>query len=104
MVSDLDTRYVLFAIWGGGTVLAYGRVLYVRTRSYWLHRDIRARREVLAGLALFFAALCSMIAILAALFGTPGTGERQAIMSFALGAFLAAGIIMATERRKERRR
>lgn len=98
-MADVDTRYVLFAIWGGGSVLVYGRVLYLRIRSYLIHHDGRARRELLAAAALFLVALGCGISVAFLLFGVSGTPVRQTAVSIALGAFLAAGIIMATERR-----
>lgn len=99
---DLDGRLIVLLVWGGGTVLAYGRVLLNRTRAYRLHRDSRARRDLASGIALFLTALCSGLSIAFVLFGPAGGGARAFAVAVALGAFFAAGIVMASEKPVER--
>ena len=94
----MDWRLIVLALWGGGTVLVYGRVLLIRQQSYRLHRDRRSRRDLLAALGLFLVALCSGLSIAVVVFGRNGDGMRSFATALALGAFLAVGILMATEK------
>ncbi len=99
---DVDGRLIVLALWGGGTVVAYGRVLYLRRESYRIHRDRRSRRDLMAAFGLFLTAVCSGLSIAFVLFGPAGSGPRGFIISVALGAFLAVGILMATEKAEQR--
>ena len=88
----------MLALWGGGTVFAYGRVLLVRRRAYALHHDRRARRDYLSAFGLFIVALLAGSAVGFVLFEEQGQGLRPFVITLALGAFLAVGILMATEK------
>lgn len=90
-------RILILVVWGGGTVLVYARALMKRLRSYRIHHDRRSRRDLMVGFALFLTAMCSALAIAFVLFGQQGTGIRGFFVSISLGAFLAAGWVMAGE-------
>jgi hypothetical protein len=60
--------------------------------------DARSRREALEAFGLFLTAVGAAFAILIALFGEAGTGVRGFLTALALGAFVATGFIMATDR------
>ena len=94
----MDWRLVMLALWGGGTVLTYARVLWMRRASYSLHHDRRARRDYLTAFGLFLVALASALSIALVLFGDSGAGARGFATAVSLGAFLAVGLIMATEK------
>jgi hypothetical protein len=73
-------------------------------RRYKLHRRDRrrmvradVRRDLLSGVALFLAALGSAAATAFVLLGPAGTGPRSFATALALGAFVGALFIMATE-------
>jgi len=93
MTVNVDTRWLAYMVWGVGTVIVYGAVLRKGYRSWHAHRDNRARRELIERTARFFVALASAAGILFALFGEPGNGFRALVISLALGAFTAAGVI-----------
>lgn len=90
-------RLALVIFWGGGTLWFYGQVLAKRLRSWRLHHDKRSKRDLIAGIALFMVALSSSLSILVVLLGAGGTGIRGFFAAISLGAFLAAGIVMASE-------
>jgi len=90
---SIDTRWLAYMVWGVGTVFVYAGVLRKGYRSWEAHRDPRSRRELIARTARFFVALASAAGILFALFGEPGSGFRALVISLALGAFTAAGVI-----------
>lgn len=94
----LDTRFAVLAVWGLGTVVVYGYVL-MRRRRLWLRRRSREdAHELLASVALFITALASALAIGFVLFGPVGTGIRGLFTALALGAFSAAGLVMASDK------
>jgi hypothetical protein len=97
----MDLKFAIYVVWGLGTVVVYGIVLRKRRRSYRLHHDARSRRDLISGLALFITSLCSFLAITFVLFGEPGTGIRGLFAATALGAYLGAGIVMASEENLE---
>lgn len=97
-MSDLDGRLIVLLLWGGGTVGAFAQVLINRVRSWRLHRDVRARRDLLEAIGLFAVAIASAGSIAFLLFGSMGTGLRGVSVAVSLGAFLAVGIFMAQER------
>ncbi len=94
----MDWRLVMLIVWGGGTVVTYARVLWLRRRSYTIHHDRRSRRDYLTAFGLFLVALTSAMSIAMVLFGEATTGARGFATSVALGAFLAVGLLMATEK------
>lgn len=93
----MDLRLVSYLVWGVGTVLVYGIVLRKRRRSYRLHHDARAWRDLLEAVALFITALASLLAVTLVLFGPGGQGIRGLFVAMALGAYSAAGLVMASE-------
>jgi Ni/Fe-hydrogenase subunit HybB-like protein len=94
---SLDTKLLFYGIWGIGVILVYGVVL-LRTRQRWkVRRDKRAQRDLIAAVALFLAALAASLAIFMVLFGPLGVGVRGFFSALALGAFFAAGLVMATD-------
>lgn len=100
-MPDLDLRLAVLFVWGGGTVGAYGSVLWRRMHAFQVHHDTRSRRELLAGFGLFLTALCAALAVVVVLFGEAGTGIRGWFSAIALGAFFGAGLVMASEVRSE---
>lgn len=102
-MPDLDLKLVVLFVWGGGTVASYGSVLVRRVRAFRIHRDIRSRRELLAGFGLFLTSLASCMAVVFVLFGEAGTGIRGWFSAIALGAYFGAGLVMASEVRSEDR-
>ena len=87
----------MLILWGGGTVLTYARVLWLRRRSYGFHHDRRSRRDYLSAFGLFLVALFSAFSIASVLFeGT--AGARGFSTAAALGAYLAVGLLLATEK------
>lgn len=101
-MTGLDTRFVAYAVWGLGTVLLYTVVLIRARRAYTKRRDRRARRDLIGSFALFITALASFLAITGVLWGPVGTGIRGFLVALALGAFFAAGIVMAFAPTQER--
>lgn len=99
--DDEFRRLVMLLVWGGGTVAAYGTVFLHRLRSWHLHRDIRSRRELISAFGLLLTAGCSALATGFVLLGPVGTGIRGWFVAIALGAFLAAGIVMASETKSD---
>jgi hypothetical protein len=97
-VTPVDTRFIAFLVWGVGTVLVYGFVLYDRIQRFHQWRDARSLRSMLTAVGLFITALGAGIAIALVLFGQPGSGIRGLAVSMSLGAFFATGLIMATTR------
>jgi rhamnogalacturonyl hydrolase YesR len=94
----IDTRVLAFVVWGLGTVLAYAYVMDGRYRTFLTRRDRRSVREFSASVALFLTALASSIAIGLSLWNEDGEAARQFFSALALGAFFAAGVVMATDR------
>ena len=97
-MPDIDGRLIVLFLWGGGTVLAYGRVLLVRSRAFQMHHDRRAMRDLVSGIGLFLTALCSGLSIAFVLLEPYGSSVRGFMIAVALGAFLGVGIVMGTER------
>ena len=89
---------IVLALWGGGTVAVYGRVLWARRVSNLIHHDRRSRRDYLEAFGLFMVALSSALSIGLVLFAGDLSGPRSLITAMSLGAFLAVGIFMATEK------
>lgn len=96
-MTELDTRVAVLLLWGGGTVLVYAIVLGQRIASWRVHRDRRARRDVMSGFALFLTALGSGAAVAFVLFGDAGQGARGVATAVALGAFTGAGLVLVSE-------
>ncbi len=94
----MDWRVIVLALWGGGTVVAYGRLLWIRRQSHITHHDRRSRRDYLSAFGLFLVAICSAASIAFVLFGSVTSEAYSFIRSISLGAFLAVGILMATEK------
>jgi hypothetical protein len=92
----LDVKLVMYAIWGLGVVVLYGRVLWGRRRLWKARHTARARRDLIVAFSLFLTALAASAAIFAVLFGPLGTGVRGFFVAVALGAFFAAGLVMGT--------
>ncbi len=92
----MDWRLIVGIVWGGGTVLVYGRLLAHRWQVNRERHDRRSRRDVMAAVALFFTAVLAGIA--AALFlADPRDRDGHAFAAaLALGGFMAAGIVMTT--------
>jgi hypothetical protein len=98
MTEILDTKFIAYAIWGFGTLVVYGLVLYRAVQASRRSHDRRGRRDVLGALALFLTALGAFLAITLVLFGEAGTTPRGFAVAVALGAFSAAGLVMATDK------
>jgi hypothetical protein len=95
----IDTRFLAFLVWGAGTVIVYGIVLYDRVKSWHYWRDERSLRSMLTAVGLFMTALGAGSATALVLFGESGSGIRGLFVAISLGAFFATGLIMATNRR-----
>src|SRR6185369_12265160 len=82
-VTDVtvDTRFLAFLVWGVGTVLVYGVVLYDRVRSWHYWRDERALRSMLTAVGLFMTAVGAGASIAFVLFGEVGSGIRGLFVS-----------------------
>jgi len=96
--------FILFLVWGIGSVLIYGGVLIQRQSRYRMHQGDRrtsVRREARAdrntAIGLFLTAVGSLLATAFVIFGEPGQGPRVLAISLALGAFLGVGITMLLE-------
>lgn len=92
-----DNRFVFLAIWGFGVVFVYGRVLRRRHRRWDRDRTARSYRDLLGAVGLFIVAVASGASIVTILFGPTGTGIRGFAVALALGAFVAAGLVMDDE-------
>lgn len=90
---NLDTRLLAYLVYGIGTVIVYGAVLYQRRRAWRLYHDGRARRDLLSGIALFLTAFATMLATTLVLFGQLATDVRGLLIAMALGAFFANGLV-----------
>lgn len=100
-MGEFDGRLVMLLLWGGGTLLAYGKVFANRLGSWRLHRDKRSRRDLVESIGFLLVAGASALSIALLLFGPVGTGVRGWAAAVALGAYLAVGIFMAQERPRE---
>jgi hypothetical protein len=101
MSEDEFRRLMMLLVWGGGTVVAYGTVFLHRLRSYRLHHDTRSRRELITSFSLLLTAASAAFATGMVLLGPTGTGIRGWFVALALGAFFAAGIVMASETKSD---
>ena len=97
-MTTVDTRFLAFLVWGVGTVLVYGFVLYDRIQRWHQWRDARSLRSMLTAVGLFMTALGAGLSIGFVLFGESGNSVRSLFVSISLGAFFATGLIMATTR------
>lgn len=96
-MTELDTRWIAYILWGVGTVVVYGVVLYRRQGLYVRFPDRRSRRDLMEAVVLFIVALASFLAITMVLWGEPGTGIRGMLVAVALGAYTGAGVIMLSD-------
>lgn len=90
---------VIALLWGGAAIGAFGHAFLDDVAEWHRHRDSRARRQLLDGLALFVAALASGAALVTIIVSTPDvdySGLRRLLSGLAFGAFTACGIIRAT--------
>lgn len=101
--GDIDTRLVALILWGGGTVVVFTVVLVKRWRRFMRHRWDRrravrkeVRRDVMSSAALELTAVGSAGAIALVLSGQ-SADFRGFFIALALGAFLGAGLVMASE-------
>jgi hypothetical protein len=101
MSEDEFRRVLMLLVWGGGTVAAYGLVFVHRLRSWHLHRDTRSTRELVSSLGLLLTSVGAALATGMVLLGPTGTGIRGWFVALALGAFFAAGIVMASETKSD---
>ena len=97
-------RLFVYLLWGFGTVLIFGVVLFRRWLRFQHHRRDRrkavrrdVRKDMMSGGALFLTALGAAAGIAFVLFGEAGSGPRSFAIALALGAFTGAGLVMATE-------
>lgn len=100
----IDTRLAIFMLWGGGTVITFGLVLWKRWERFRLHRRdrrrivrISVRHDVISAVALFLTAFGAAASIFMILFGEAGSTPRSFALALALGAFLGAGLVMLSE-------
>lgn len=100
----IDSRTLIFLIWGLGTLVVYAIALGQGIVAWRIHRRDRrvaarreARREVIIRFAGFLAAFGAASAVFLVLLGEPGTGIRTFALTLALGGFLGLGIIWVTE-------
>jgi hypothetical protein len=96
----IDTRLAVFVVWGLGTVFVYTINVAREARHWAVHRDARARRDLLVAIGLHIVSLASAASILAVLFGEPGTSMRGLFVAISLGAYLGVGIVLATSARR----
>ncbi len=92
-------RVTIYLLWALGCVLFWGVVVVRDVRAIQKYPgSIRSRRELATDAALFATAGASAVSLVTVLaFGPEGQRDaRSFALAFALGAFLAAGIIKAT--------
>ena len=98
----MDTgRFAAFMAWGIASIFVWGWVVTGALLRWAIHRDRRAKRELLRDGALFITAAGSTLATLGVLFGEAGTTPRALALAIALGSFLGAGIVAVGLRRSE---
>jgi hypothetical protein len=95
----IEPRWIVYVVWGIGTSIIWGAVLYGAFHEFRKRRDRRARRELLSFTGLFLTALGSSFAILLVLLGEPGQAMRTFVLAFSLGMFTGAGVVMLGSRR-----
>ena len=98
----MDWRLIVLALWGGGTLLAYGRVLWMRRQAHAEHHDRRSRRDYITAFGFFLVALGAAASIAFVLFGDLGSTMRGFATAVSLGSFLGVGIFLATEKAEHR--
>lgn len=91
-----ETRVIVYAVWAVMSVLAWGKVLIDRVRSYNRWHDARARRELVENVGLFLVAFAACLSLVLLIFGQSVVGIRGIALAVALGSFLAVGIVKAT--------
>lgn len=99
MMEPFDWRVVFWLAWGGGTVVAYSKVVSDAFGQYIEHRDARSQRELIEAGALFIVAIASVCLLSLLIWSRERTDLRALASSVVAGAFLAAGIYMATDRK-----
>lgn len=90
------------AIVSAAMVAIYGALLLRRIASWRRYHDERARRELLASIALFVVALGAGLSSGAAISQVGDISLRRALSGIAFGSFLAAGILFLLDSRKPR--
>lgn len=98
MTDSLDTRVVAWFIWGLGSVVVWGGILFRRGRHLNRHRDARALRDTMEAVGLFGFALVVCAAIGAALFAPKGTTWAGLLSAIGAGIFLVVGLYALFER------
>lgn len=104
----MDFRIVGYGLWAVGSMVVWGLVLKDDIRQYrWLvkHRMVDRRRVSTAGglwsdFALLLVAFSTGISIIALLVASEHPEIRGFSIAIALGAFLGAGIVKYTFRRR----
>lgn len=93
----MDPFRALYVVWGALVLVLFAYVLVKRWRGFRYHRDNRARRDLMEGIALFFVAAPAAAAIFAFLMSPDARPGAAILSATALGAFVGVGILMATE-------
>ena len=90
-----SSRILFFGIWGVGTLIVYGIVIVYRWKLWRHHHDRRSFRDFLEGFALWLVSFGASAAVAAVLLYPDASTIRGFLNSLALGAFFAAGVVMA---------
>lgn len=100
--EGVDWRLVMYLAWGGGTVIAGGKMVSDAVGQYYHFHDRRSRRELVEAGALFMCAIASLFGLSTLIFYPERGDIRGLVWAIAAGSFLAALIYMATDRGRRR--
>lgn len=97
----MDGGLIVMLLWSGLVLGAYGHAFVNRVRKWHRYRDERTQRDLNVGIALL---LCAVGAVGSVVLGLlfPGVALRGLFSALALGGFLGAGIVLATEESPEK--
>lgn len=95
----MDVRFLMYALWAVGMLFVWGGVVRDDWRAYKADRR-NVLAELVSDIALFISALAAAFALLVLILGQDIPGLRGFALAVFLGAFLAAGIVKRTLRRR----
>jgi hypothetical protein len=92
---------VVTLVWGLAPLGLYAFVLRRAQRTWFLHRDRRALRELVWKLALAIAAAASAVSFLSVVLSLGDPTARRVLAGVAYAAFGAAAVVMLQEHSRE---